>query len=333
MPKTKHTTSQWREFEKLVALLESHLVPRGATIRSPDHIPDKITGEPREVDISVRYQVGSVPILITIECRKREATQDTTWIEQLAQKRNDIGASVTVAVSSRRFTKPAIKKARFYNIETRLLKEVSEEAIKSWARGIDLGVVRGKFGMGRLGLRFRGIPVEQSPSLTQEIINEYAKGDAEYKFIRRLADNQMISIADLLREHEQKLGNRLFDRLTQDLTIELPPHSRAEVTLSSSFPSLFEDVPINGEPSIKLFSSHFEPHEATIDTILGSLEIEYLEAELPVIQQVYPSQIGRLLSYANNEGSILKIEEHIISLENKDPITVIVSSKNDISGQ
>ncbi|MFZ1265714.1 MAG: hypothetical protein WAU95_04560, partial [Anaerolineae bacterium] len=243
MPRTKRTISQWREFEKLVALLESHLVPQGAAIRSPDHIPDRITGEPREVDISVRYQVGSVPILITIECRKRAATQDTTWIEQLVQKRDDIGASVTVAVSSRRFTKPAIKKARFHNIETRLLREISEDAIKAWAKGIDIIVVSGKFGMGRLGLRFQGVPVDQSPSLTQEIIDEYSKGDAEYKFIRRLADNQLISIADLLREHEHKLGNRLFERSSQDFTVQIPPRSEAQIVLSSGFPSLFEDIP------------------------------------------------------------------------------------------
>ena len=60
-----------RQFEKLVALIESHLVPHGARVESPDHIPDRITSELREVDASVQYQVGSVPILITIECRDR----------------------------------------------------------------------------------------------------------------------------------------------------------------------------------------------------------------------------------------------------------------------
>jgi hypothetical protein len=294
---TKRTTSQWREFEKLVALLETHLAPQGAIIQSPDHIPDRVTGEPREVDISIRYQVGSVPILIVIECRKRRSIQDTMWIEQLAQRHHDIGASVTVAVSSSRFTKPAIEKAKFYKIETRLLKDVSEDAIKAWAKELNIIVVSGRFGMGRLGLRFRGIPVDQSPSLTQEIINEHSKGDVEYKFIKRLTDNQVISIADLLREHEHKLGNRLFDRWNQDITFQIPPQSQAEITMSSSFPSLFDDVPVNGEPVTKLFTLEFELQEATIDTIAGPLEIEYLEVEIRVIQRTYPAQIGRLLSY------------------------------------
>lgn len=71
---------KWREFEKLTALIEQHLGPQGAIVRSPDYITDKITGEQREVDASVRYQVGSVPILITIECRDRTSVQDVTWI-------------------------------------------------------------------------------------------------------------------------------------------------------------------------------------------------------------------------------------------------------------
>ncbi|MBK9093786.1 MAG: hypothetical protein IPM84_13645 [Anaerolineae bacterium] len=74
-----------------------------------------------------------------------------------------------------------LRRPGFHNIETRLLREISEDAIKAWAKGIDIIVVSGKFGMGRLGLRFQGVPVDQSPSLTQEIIDEYSKGDAEYQ--------------------------------------------------------------------------------------------------------------------------------------------------------
>lgn len=330
MPKTKQSATEWREFERLVALLESHLTSQGAIIRSPDYIPDKITGELREVDISVRYQVGSVPILITFECRKRKAIQDTTWIEQLAQKREDLlGVTATVAVSSRRFTKPAVKKALFHNIEIRSLYEISEDAIKDWAEALNIIAVSGKFRMGRLGLRFRGIPIDQSPSLTEEIKQEYSKGDVEYKFIRRLKDNEMISIADLLREHEQKSGNHLFDRLTHDITLQIPPQSQGEIIVSSHFPSLFEDVPINGEAISKTLTSKFEPNEVTIDTILGPLEIEFLEVELKVFQRVYPSQIGRLLSYSNSDRTVLNVEERILSWDNKNPIRVLISGKSE----
>ncbi len=59
-------------------------------IKSPDFIADSITGEKREVDISLRGKIGSHPILIIIEVRDRDKVQDVTWIEQLATKRDNM---------------------------------------------------------------------------------------------------------------------------------------------------------------------------------------------------------------------------------------------------
>ncbi len=87
------------------------MAPTGAAVKSPDRIPDKVTGEPREVDVSIRYKIGTSPVLITIECRDRSSKEDVRWIEQIAEKKHSIGASITVAVSSSDFTKPAINKA------------------------------------------------------------------------------------------------------------------------------------------------------------------------------------------------------------------------------
>lgn len=90
---------EWKQFERLVARIEAALVPKGAVVRSPDRIPDLHTGSMREVDGSIRFKVGSASILITLESRRRAAVQDVTWIEQLATKRENIGADKTIAVS------------------------------------------------------------------------------------------------------------------------------------------------------------------------------------------------------------------------------------------
>ena len=124
--------SEWREFEKLIALIEAHLCPPGAVVRSPDRIPDKITGQLREVDASIKYTIGSVPILITVECRKRSSIQDDTWIEQLATKKQKIGANQTIAVSSKGFTKPAIKSAEMFGIELRQLSDLPNQSLIEW---------------------------------------------------------------------------------------------------------------------------------------------------------------------------------------------------------
>jgi hypothetical protein len=43
------------------------------------------SGTSREVDVSLRSQVGSVSVLVIIECRDRAKPQDVTWIEPAAE--------------------------------------------------------------------------------------------------------------------------------------------------------------------------------------------------------------------------------------------------------
>lgn len=132
--------SEWRKFEKLVASMESVLLPRGAVVKHPDRIPDIDTGELREVDASIRYSVGSVLLLITIECRKRAKKDDVTWIEQLTQKQRSIGAAKTIAVSESGFTEPAHRKAKLKGIELRTLRKIKPRDIESWVQDLFLSM-------------------------------------------------------------------------------------------------------------------------------------------------------------------------------------------------
>ena len=123
-----------RDFKQLIEKLEKILLPEKAIIRSPDFIEDKITGQKREVDISIRMDIGSVPILILVECRDRKADQDTTWIEQIHTKTNDLNANKVIAVSSSGFSDNAVTKASHYGIETRTYGEISSEEIRDWCK-------------------------------------------------------------------------------------------------------------------------------------------------------------------------------------------------------
>ena len=126
------SSTEWRQFEELVARIEAAAAPKGAVVRSPDRIRDLQTGRAREVDASIRYKIGTVDILITIECRQRSRRADDTWIEQLATKRSKIGAAKTIAVSSKGFSESAVKTAEQYGIELRTLSEVSAQDLHGW---------------------------------------------------------------------------------------------------------------------------------------------------------------------------------------------------------
>lgn len=129
----KSFSTAWRQFENLVTRIEQVLAPHDAIIASPDFFIDKITGAKREVDASIKFKAGTAEIVIIIECRDRVKIEDSTWIEQLATKQRNIGASKVIAVTSNSFTIPAIKKAQHYGIELRKVNKINEDAIVKWS--------------------------------------------------------------------------------------------------------------------------------------------------------------------------------------------------------
>ena len=117
--------TEWRQFEQLIARIEQDAGPLGLKVTSPDRIRCRTTGRLREVDVSIRSQVGTAHVLLTIECRKRGRRQDVTWIEQLAAKKLAIGADRTIAVSSSGFSEEAQTIARTHGIDLRRLSDIS----------------------------------------------------------------------------------------------------------------------------------------------------------------------------------------------------------------
>ena len=121
-----------RDLEKLVAILEKNLGPEGIRVTSPDYIVGKESKSRREVDITLRGQVGSTSVLIIIECRDQKGNEDVRWIEEIASKRKDVGANRAIAVSSSGFTAGAINLAQANDIELRTLEQVDPNEILLW---------------------------------------------------------------------------------------------------------------------------------------------------------------------------------------------------------
>lgn len=124
MQRSRHEIQDWRRFELMVSRLERALQPTGCAIRSPDFLLDHETGEKREVDCSITLP-GDGEARISIECRKRGARQDVTWIEQLATKRVALRLAETIAVSSRGFSTSAYRKARHHGLTLNTYQEIT----------------------------------------------------------------------------------------------------------------------------------------------------------------------------------------------------------------
>jgi hypothetical protein len=121
-----------RDLELLVANLEKHLSGTLIQVTSPDYIVGRMSGSRREVDVALRAEIGSSNVLVIVECRDRDATEDVTWVEQLASKREDVGADKAVAVSATGFTKGARNAAATFGIPLRTLQQVSLSEVLLW---------------------------------------------------------------------------------------------------------------------------------------------------------------------------------------------------------
>ena len=123
---------KWQEFEELVAAIEEAAAPRGARVTRNDHLADIITGEMRQVDATIRFRAGSTDILILIECRDRDRTEDVRWIEEMVMKLRGLAASKIILVSSTGFTQPARAKAEHYGVDLRELAAINADEIDDW---------------------------------------------------------------------------------------------------------------------------------------------------------------------------------------------------------
>ena len=196
---------QGRDLEILVALLEDRLGPEGVGVKSPDWIVGKHSGSPREVDVSLRSRVGSSEVLIVVECRDRQHSEDVRWIEQLATKREDVGADKAVAVSSSGFSCGAVNMATAKNVELRILSEVDVEEFRAWLRFEEVNLLKNRAVITHVlavpSVPATGFGIDQIEALKQLI------GVETPAFIRR-RDCERLSVKDIWQR--VKLQPELF---------------------------------------------------------------------------------------------------------------------------
>lgn len=300
--KTSNSSKEWRAFEKLVARIEKTLVPRGALVKSPDRVLDKITNRMREIDASIRYQIGTTPILITIECRKRRRVSDDTWIEQLAKKREKLGAATTVAVSSTSFSESAIKTARISNIELRRIEEIGADEILGWLK----------------------ISVYQHflvKSILQNFeIQVYGGGDAE-------KEGQAIP---LIPEAAQSLESDIFN--SPLFTLKSGP----SITLNwlyqyfkINYPTFHNDIPFDGTKVRKRIRMDFPAGLIHVSTIKGLRAISALLLELDVYFEKFEPSINNVKAfvYSDQEQALVRGAEYSMDLLGN---SIVLSLQKDL---
>lgn len=204
-------TAGWKIFERLVHFIEQVLAPEGAVVTLDDHIPDVDTGEPRQVDASIRMKLGSGDVLIIVECRDRSRRQDARWIEEIAEKRWSVRADKAIAVSSRGFYDSAKKKARARNIELRTVSEIDESTVRSWFAGGTVLQTQVTFGTSQLlftpfgdDTRLRFVETRNSDGSQND------EALYEKKVFEWIPDGLLVSVSDLCSQMEGRFKRSIW---------------------------------------------------------------------------------------------------------------------------
>jgi hypothetical protein len=98
-------------FQRLVYEIERQLAPLGAVVRESAMLPERVSGELREVDILVSLDEGHHRVQIGVECQDQSRPANKQWVEAIAKKHEELGINKTVLISSSGFYATAKRRA------------------------------------------------------------------------------------------------------------------------------------------------------------------------------------------------------------------------------
>jgi len=114
-----------RSLEKVIAAIERAIGHRSdVKVTSPAHLPDRVTGQPREHDVLLEIAAAHRTIRVALECRDRSRKITVNDVEGFSEKCRDTTVDRGVIVSPKGFSKTALLKASRKGIECQSLSKV-----------------------------------------------------------------------------------------------------------------------------------------------------------------------------------------------------------------
>lgn len=111
---------KWQEYQEAVALLYEQLDDLG-TVRRNVFIPDKVTGQPRQVDVLVEIRAYEQTLRLLVDAKFHQDKIDVKDVEEVLALADAVNAPQAVIVAPNGWTEPAAKKAKHANLSLRLL--------------------------------------------------------------------------------------------------------------------------------------------------------------------------------------------------------------------
>jgi len=162
---------KWRKFEKLAYDIQKELVG-DADVKFDDSILGVDSKVGRQVDISIRKQVGPYPILIVIDCKDLSARLDVKDVEAFAGLVKDVRANRGALIVSSGFSEAALTVARNHGIDAFRLVDTESVDWKSYVAIpclLDRTFLHSySFQFGSVGMLHWEIPINQQELMALE---------------------------------------------------------------------------------------------------------------------------------------------------------------------
>jgi hypothetical protein len=189
------------QFQKLVYAIERQLAPLGAIVEESAMLPERVSGEPREVDILISLDEGHHKVRIGIECQDRSRPASKQWVEAIAKKHEELGINKTVLISSSGFYEAARRRAESLFIG---IVDIEDIAKADWPAEI--------FSNLKVPVRDRSSEViKYSWGLMDIVPGQPQKAVSKWKGLTgRLADGSPVEIFQII----EKYGNGILGQVS-----------------------------------------------------------------------------------------------------------------------
>ena len=123
----RYNQMKWQEYQEAVSEFYKEAEGIG-NVRNNIMLPDKVTGQPRQIDCLLEADVKGHKITVLIDAKYHENKLDVNDIEVVSALAQSVGADKAVIVCANGWTEPAGIKAKFNRLDLRLWP--AEEAVR-----------------------------------------------------------------------------------------------------------------------------------------------------------------------------------------------------------
>lgn len=110
----------WKEYQEAVALFYEQLDGFG-TVKRDVRLPDKITGQKRQIDVLIELSVKGHSLQLLIDAKFHSDPIDVKTVEEVVALADAVGACKAVIVAVNGWTQPAETKAKHLCCDLRIL--------------------------------------------------------------------------------------------------------------------------------------------------------------------------------------------------------------------